>query len=120
MSYIALMTNRFDEVTHFYGDLLGFSIVGEWDRPNARGKRFDTGGMRLEIMDNEREEHQCELAPPSSKFHIVVEVDDIEAARGRIKLEVPAAKENSWGAYLFQINDPDGVPVTFLEWVEKK
>ena len=23
----------------------------------------------------------------------------------------------SWGAKLFQLRDPDGVPVTFLEWV---
>ena len=120
MSFVALVTNRFDEVTHFYGELLGFPTVEQWDRANARGLRFDTGGMRLEIIDNEREQHQCELAPSSNKFHLVVEVDDIEAARQRIDVEAPAAEETSWGARLFQVRDPDGVPVTFLEWTEKK
>ena len=119
MSFVALVTNRFDEVTRFYGETLGFPTVEQWDRSNARGQRFDTGGMRLEIMDNEREEHQCELAPSSNKFHIVVEVDDIEDARGRIKIDAPSAKESSWGARLFLVRDPDGVPVTFLEWIEK-
>ena len=95
MSFVALVTNRFDEVTRFYGELLGFPTVEQWDRSNARGQRFDTGGMRLEIIDNEREQHQCELAPSSSKFHIVVEVDDIEAARQRIDVEAPAVKESS-------------------------
>ena len=120
MSFVALVTNRFDEVTRFYGELLGFPTVEQWDRANARGQRFDTGGMRLEIIDNEREQHQCELSAPSDKFHLVVEVDDIEAARQRIDLDAPPAKENSWGARLFQVRDPDGVPVSFLQWIEKK
>ena len=77
MSFVALVTNRFDEVTRFYGELLGFPIIDQWDRSNARGQRFDAGGMRLEIIDNEREEHECELAASSNKFHIVGEVDDI-------------------------------------------
>jgi catechol 2,3-dioxygenase-like lactoylglutathione lyase family enzyme len=74
--------------------------------------------MRLEIIDNEREKHECELAASSNKFHIVVEVDDIENARQRIDVEAPPARETSWGARLFQVRDPDGVPVTFLEWIE--
>ena len=120
MSFVALVTNRFDEVAHFYGETLGFPTVEQWDRSNARGQRFDTGGMRLEIIDNEREQHECELAAPSNKFHIVVEVDDVEDARQRIDVEAPPAKETSWGTRLFQVRDPDGVPVTFLEWIEKE
>jgi catechol 2,3-dioxygenase-like lactoylglutathione lyase family enzyme len=118
MSFVALVTNRFDEVTRFYGEILGFPIIDQWDRSNARGQRFDAGGMRLEIIDNEREKHECELAASSNKFHIVVEVDDIENARQRIDVEAPPARETSWGARLFQVRDPDGVPVTFLEWIE--
>ena len=118
MSFVALVTNRFDEVTRFYGELLGFPIVKQWDRSNARGLRFDTGGMRLEIIDNEREQHECELAAPSHKFHIVVEIDNIDEARERIKVDVPPTRDTSWGARLFQVHDPDGIPVTFLQWTE--
>ena len=51
MSYVALVTDRFDEIVHFYGEELGFPVVDRWDRANARGLRFDVGGMRLEILD---------------------------------------------------------------------
>ncbi len=118
MSYVALATDRFDEVVRFYGADLGFPVVEQWDRPNGRGLRFDLGGMRLEILDNGRERKPLALGTPADRFHIVVEVDDIEAARHRIKLDAPPAQETSWGARLFQVRDPDAVPVTFLQWIE--
>lgn len=116
MSYVALATDRFDDVVRFYGSGLGFSVVDEWDRPNARGLRFDVGGMRLEILDNGRERRPLRLGEPADRFHVVIEVDDIEAARRRIQVEVPSPQTTSWGARLFQLRDPDGVPVTFLQW----
>jgi catechol 2,3-dioxygenase-like lactoylglutathione lyase family enzyme len=116
MSYVAMATSRFGEVTRFYGELLGFPIVEQWDRSNARGVRFDTGGMRLEIIDNEREQHQLELGETANKVHIVVEVENIDAARERIKVDAQPTQDTSWGARLFQILDPDNVPITFLQW----
>ena len=117
MSYVGLVTNRFDEVTRFYGELLGFPIVEQWDRPNARGRRFDTGGMRLEILDNEREQPPLDLGETADKVHIVVEVENIDEARERIEIDAPLPQGTSWGARLFQVRDPDGVPVTFLQWI---
>lgn len=116
MSYVALATDHFDEVVFFYGEGLGFPVVEEWDRHNGRGRRFDLGGFRLEILDNTRERHPLHLCEATDRFHVVVEVDDIEAARKRIALSAPPPQSTSWGARLFQLRDPDGVPVTFLEW----
>jgi catechol 2,3-dioxygenase-like lactoylglutathione lyase family enzyme len=116
MSYIALATDRYDEVVEFYGQQLGFPIVDEWDRPTARGLRFDLGGMRLEILDNQREKSPLKLGAPADRVHLVVEVDDIEKARDGIGIEAPLPQSTSWGACLFQVRDPDGVPVTFLQW----
>ena len=67
MSYIALATDRFDEVVRFYGTDLGFPVVEQWDRPTARGLRFDLGGMRLEILDNERERNPLTLGAPADR-----------------------------------------------------
>ena len=120
MSYAALVTNRFDEVTHFYGELLGFPVIEQWDRANGRGQRFDTGGMRLEILDNEREQRQLELGEPTDRFHIVIEVKNIDEARERIKVDAPPTQDTSWGSRLFRVNDPDGIPVTFLQWTNKE
>ena len=118
MSYIALVTDRFDEIVHFYREDLGFPVVKQWDRANARGLRFDLGGMRLEILDNERERKPLALGTPADRFHVVIEVDDIEVAGRDIKIDAPPIQNTSWRARLFQVHDPDGVPVTFLQWIE--
>jgi len=120
MSYVALVTNQYDEVSRFYGEQLGFPVIDQWDRANARGCRFDAGGLRLEIIDNAREQRPRELGVTSDRVHIVIEVDNIEAARSRIKIDAPPVQDTSWGARLFQVNDPDGIAVTFLQWTETK
>jgi len=120
MSYVALVTNRYDEVVRFYGELLGFPVVKQWDRANARGQRFDTGGMRLEIIDHEREQRQLELGEPADRFHIVIEVENIDETRQSIKIDAPPTQDVSWGARFFKVLDPDGVPVTYLQWIESE
>ena len=120
MSYVALATDHFDEVALFYGTLLGFPVVDEWDRDNGRGRRFELGGLRLEILDNSRERKPLALGEPGDRFHVVVEVEDIEAARDGIEIEAPPVQDTSWGARIFQVRDPDGVPVTFLQWTPER
>ena len=118
MSYVALATDAFEEMARFYGEALGFPVVAEWDRPHGRGRRFALGGgLRLEILDNKRERTPMHLER-GERVHVVVEVEDIEAAWDKLKGKVaaPAPAETSWDARLFQIPDPDGTPVTFLEW----
>ena len=117
MSYVALATDAFDAVTQFYGEQLGFPVVTEWDRAHGRGKRFDLGGsMRLEILDNRRERAPLVLGTPGDRVQVVVEVPDIDAAHNRLAGMAPAPRPVSWGARLFELRDPDGVPVTFLQW----
>ncbi len=120
MSYIAFATNAFDQVAAFYGETLGFAVVAEWDRSRGRGRRFALGGgLRLEILDNVREPHPAKL-DASQRVHVVIEVEDIQAAWQQLKVSAPAPVQTSWGARLFQIHDPDGVPVTFLEWTDDR
>ena len=120
MSYIALATNNFDSVASFYGERLGFPIVEQWDRARGRGRRFNLGGgLRLEILDNAREPHPVPLEM-SARVHVVIEVPDIDAAWDKMTVPASPPASTSWGARLFQVQDPDGVPVTFLEWTERK
>jgi catechol 2,3-dioxygenase-like lactoylglutathione lyase family enzyme len=116
MSYVALVTDRYDEMVRFYGEDLGLPVAKEWDRANARGLRFDLGGIRLELIDNQRERKPLSLGTPADRFHVVIEVDDIENARQRIKIDAPPARSTSWGAELFELHDPDGIRVTYLHW----
>jgi catechol 2,3-dioxygenase-like lactoylglutathione lyase family enzyme len=116
MSYVALATDSFDAVARFYGEDLGCAVLDEWDRTNGRGRRFDLQGQRLEILDNARERQPLTLPVPADRFHLVIEVDDIETARSRLRIPAPPPRSVSWGATMFQVRDPDGVPVTFIEW----
>jgi catechol 2,3-dioxygenase-like lactoylglutathione lyase family enzyme len=120
MSYFALATNKFDEVTDFYGKTLGFSVVERWDRPHGRGRRFDIGGAILEILDNTREREPLAIGSPGERFHLVVEVEDIYKVRCRLSISAPEPIHVSWGAILFQLRDPDGIPLTFLQWTNQE
>jgi uncharacterized glyoxalase superfamily protein PhnB len=115
MSYLALATGSFESVTRFYGEDLRFPVPAGWDRATGRGRRFDLGGLRLEILDNTRERRPLALGPPAGRVHLVVEVTDIDQAR-QLRTVAPAPESVSWGARLFQVRDPDGVPVTFIQW----
>lgn len=118
MSFLALVTNRFDDVVSFYGDTLGLPVLDAWDRDNARGRRFDAGGMQIEIIDNQREPQPRELGNCLNRVHVVIEVEDIEAARATMGPRAPDIDETSWGARLMEIRDPDGIPVSFLQWTD--
>ena len=119
MSYVALATNAFDAVTTFYGHDLGFPVVEQWDRPTGRGRRFDLLGLRLEILDNTRERQPLALGTPGDRVHLVVEVPDIDTAADTFRIDAPPPQSVSWGARLFEVRDPDGVSVTFLEWLDE-
>ena len=56
----------------------------------------------------------------ANRVHIVIEVDDIEEARTNIALTVDEVIDTSWGTRLFQVHDPDGIPITYLQWLEKR
>jgi catechol 2,3-dioxygenase-like lactoylglutathione lyase family enzyme len=116
MSYVALATDSFEEVTRFYGKDLRFPVLADWDRAGGRGRRFDLGGLTLEILDNARERRPLTLGIPADRVHLVIEVADIDNARSYLQILAPEPKAVSWGARLFQVRDPDGIPVTFIEW----
>jgi hypothetical protein len=56
------------------------------------------------------------LGTPADRVHLVIEVADIDNARSYLQILAPEPKAVSWGARLFQVRDPDGIPVTFIEW----
>lgn len=118
MSFIALATRRYAEVVDFYGAALGFPVVRSWDRPRGRGCVFDLGGLKLEILDALREQAPQQLGDPGERVNVVVEVDDLDAMRSRLPIATPEPCATSWGARLFSLRDPDGIPVWFLQWIE--
>lgn len=112
---MALATARFEEMARFYGESLGFPALDSWDRPGARGRMFDLGGLRLEVLDAARERRPMRLGEPDGRCQIVIEVADLDAVRAKLAIATPEPVTTSWGARLFQLRDPDGIAVWFMQ-----
>jgi catechol 2,3-dioxygenase-like lactoylglutathione lyase family enzyme len=117
MSYIALATDQFDEVVRFYGETLAFPTVRSWERSSGRGRVFDLHGLRLEILDATREKAPMALGPANDRVHVVVEVPNADEVHLGLPIDCPPPITTNWGARLFRVRDPDGVPVWFLQWL---
>jgi catechol 2,3-dioxygenase-like lactoylglutathione lyase family enzyme len=116
VSFVALATDNFEAMVAFYRDRLGFRTIAAWDRDGARGMRLDLGGLKLELLDNGCQRQPIALSPAQGRIHLVVEVSDIAASRAGLDITSPEPQPTGWGAQTFQVPDPDGIAVTFLQW----
>ena len=51
MSYVALATDRFDEVVRFYSVDLGFPVIDQWDRPIEAHCQFHRLHEALDVFN---------------------------------------------------------------------
>lgn len=114
-SYIILSTSRFEAMVSFYAESLGFPEASRWDRAGGRGVLFDLPGLLLKVVDNDREHVPLMLGASLDRIGIVIEVEDIDETRDLLDIETPIPARAPWGARVFQLRDPDGLPVTFTE-----
>jgi catechol 2,3-dioxygenase-like lactoylglutathione lyase family enzyme len=102
--YIAVRT--------FYEQILGFPIVGEWDRgEHDRGAMFGVGPAVLELLAPEKEYQ------PVTGADISLEVSNVQALWEQLQDQaevVFALRDNDWGDSSFCIKDPEGFEITFF------
>ncbi len=118
MSYVAIATANFDAMAHFYGEVLAFPTLRAWDRPRARGRRLDLGGLTLELLDAAREAQTLDLPGVGDRLHLVIEVPDVGVVSQTLGGLAAPPESHSWGARSLRIIDPDGIPVVFLQWLD--
>lgn len=113
MSRVALATQKYEEMTAFYQNQLGFCLVQSWDRLGARGGIFaGPGGFKLEILDATRDRQSLTLHEASERMHLVLEVEDVRKFGQGHGLPVPV--ETSWGGPIIKVCDPDGWQVVVM------
>ena len=61
------------KVKHFYGDLLGLSILRSWGEPELEGFMFETGDGLVEVFTNAEEE-----LPQGSIRHFAFKTNDVD------------------------------------------
>jgi catechol 2,3-dioxygenase-like lactoylglutathione lyase family enzyme len=117
-AYASYWASDFEATRNFYEIKLGCVPVLEWDRADGRGVYFQFGDVPVaEILGAPA--GQPSVSPPGPwSLSIVVIVGsarrahDELVARG-IAVTTPPACE-PWGIY-FGVEDPDGVPLYFVE-----
>jgi catechol 2,3-dioxygenase-like lactoylglutathione lyase family enzyme len=111
---LARHTGRFDDVTSFYRDILGFEVVMQWDRgPGQRGMILsppgEVAGFTVEILD---QSPGGELRDHSS---FGIQVDDVDAIQKQLADRGVAIEERArdmpWGHRTLYLRDPDGLRI---------
>jgi predicted enzyme related to lactoylglutathione lyase len=120
-AYTSYSARAFEATCDFYEAQLGCTPVFAWDRADSRGVYYDLGQAPVaEIMDAARGEEA--LAPPTpGTFSIVLIVGDAGRAHDEVSargvtVTTPLVSE-AWGRF-FGVQDPEGVPLYFLERAE--
>ena len=116
MSYVAFITNRFDEMRSFYGERLSFPLVKQWHRPGAQAATFDGGGIRIEVINNAVKASPLSIGEGDLRVQLVIEVTNLTITAETLNFPLAELSQTSWGAFLYSLTDPDGTPVVFLEW----
>jgi predicted enzyme related to lactoylglutathione lyase len=117
-SYTSYAASSFEATCSFYEAQLGCTPVFAWDRADSRGVYYNLGQAPVaEIMDAARGEEAL-ISPAPGTFSIVVIVADAIRVHGELSargvtVTTPVANE-PWGRY-FEVQDPDGVALYFLE-----
>ncbi len=118
IAHIGLRTDNLEAARKFYGGVLGFQEPFTVDKPS--------GGLMLtyfKVNDHQYVEVFPELKSPTEDrlSHIAFETTDIQALRTYLAergLKVPAKLEPQLDGNLsFEVNDPDGHTVEFVEYM---
>ena len=112
--HVALLTPSFEEMQKFYGETLGFPVVGRWDAVDI--VFYDAAGTRIELVG--RDTATAETNPTGGWAHFALHVDDIDAAFQelvnmgvKIRSE-PKNFQTIRNAFFF---DPDGNQIELVE-----
>ncbi len=117
-AYTSYSVSNFAVSREFYEVKLGCTAVREWDRADGQGVYYQLGAIPVaEILASGGD--QAPLVPPAAgSFSIVVIVSDAHSAHDALlgrgaRVTTPPVTEH-WGTY-FGVDDPDGVPLYFVE-----
>ena len=102
-SWVGVSTDDFDRSLRFYRDLLGLE---PWVAGKEQAILRTASGQQLEIFGSDEREKQLTASPV-----IAFEVDDLEAARGELKLAgiELIGEVGRWNGFAWQyFRSPDG------------
>ncbi|MEO7398806.1 MAG: VOC family protein [Ilumatobacteraceae bacterium] len=115
---VVLRTDQFEQGCRFYGEVLGWPVIKQWDGP-SRGRIFGRGeSARVELL-----EVAAVDVVPATGVMLAVEVDDLAGTHGAlvaagVTITQPLA-DQPWGHRNFAVEDPTGLPIVLFEVLER-
>jgi len=114
---VVRVTDRFDDASAFYADVLGWPVTRQWD-DHGRGRIFGYGDVgRIELLEAASGASVADVAG----VEVSVEVDDVQALFDAVSAagSEPAAppKDQPWGHRSFGVRDPAGLHLTFFQCI---
>ena len=122
-----LYVSDLERSVDFYREKLGFGFTGYWDDVNHRvtddyDEANRPGYASVEVGESKIGLHlDPEFEAGSRRFELHVEIDDADALHAELSgqgLELTEPKDESWGARMFSVTDPDGHVWDFLQPIE--
>ncbi len=126
---IMLYVSDLKQSVEFYHEKLGFGFTGYWDDVNHRvtdnyEEANRPGYASVKVGESKIGLHldpSFEAGPRRFEFHVEIENADAHYAELQAKgLDLTEPKDESWGARMFSVTDPDGHVLDFLQPLEEK
>ena len=118
ISHVGYFVSDLPKALEFWHDLLGYEVYSTLPKKDST----DTRIAFVKINDLQHVElfNEAPTAPPNMMSHICFSVDDIEAMRTYLRSQGFKVKDGDGGKtkegdYAFEIKDPDGMLVEFIQ-----
>jgi len=118
---MVITVDDFDEVVHFYRDIVGLSIESEWDRDDGRGVLLDAGKATLEVSDRQQKESNDLLEAGrviDGDVRMALRVDNVDGAFHRLVVAgaplMAHPLDAPWGHRIARLQTPHGMQLTLF------
>jgi lactoylglutathione lyase len=118
ISHVGYFVSDLPKALEFWHDFLGFDESYDLKKP---GSDTDVRIAFIKINDHQHVElfNEPATAPPNMMSHLCFTVDDVEQMRAYLRSQgfqvKPGAGKTRTGDYAFEIKDPDGMLVEFVQ-----
>ncbi len=125
LSRILIKVRDYRSSFEFYKTTLGLKLSSSWQRKDSWGAIFSAGNAVIEIIwfPSGTGLEECNYIPEHDKFVIELEVNDVDIWHRRLVSSavkiIDSPHDTPWGFRLFTIKDPDNIPITLSQPMQK-
>ena len=124
LHHVLVCSRDWDDSMRFWRDALGLEVAKDWSDDNHHGAALKLGSSHIIVADQEEiRDEDVGFPVEHGKHYVYVKVKGLDALVTHLQgkniavLRHPARVH--WGPRMASVEDPEGVPVMFVEWTEE-